>query len=171
MKKPLSLLFVVLALFSLFSCKGAPGAPEQPKPPKIEYNIQILYVRPPGSILYPAAKDTPPWAYISDHCWGGVDFDLHKIDDHHFTSDFKPVPDNEGDPFYTLEVHDSARSDGVHSDMSRVGDILVLRVRETGFEKQLFNIKQDVLICNPYRGPNARMAVFHLKKDGTITDD
>ena len=66
---------------------------------------------------------------------------------------------------------DEGRWDSVHDDTIVVGEIFFVRVKETGFEKQLTNIVQNNYPNNPYKGPNARMVQWRLKRDGTISDN
>lgn len=171
MKKILIVALMLWGIMFYPSCKGTPTTPDPPDPPKKYFNIQIIYIRPFGSILRPELKDVIILAFIDNHCYDRVEFDLKRIDDYHFESEFESVADNEDGPLYTLWGSDMARDDFSSGGLSVVGDIFILRVKETGLEKQLFNIQQNPLWCAANRGPNSKMALFRLKKDGTITDE
>lgn len=171
MKKRLSFLYVVFVLFNLSACKSAPTAPAPPDPVLVYYTVQIIYIRPAGSILRSERIEDGFPAPISHNCWDPIDFHLVKIDNYRYESELQPIPDNEGRSLYDLWLVDPARWDGVHEDTGVVGDIFKIRVKETGVEKQLLNIKKNILMCNPYKGPNARMAYFRLMKNGTIQDE
>jgi hypothetical protein len=67
---------------------------------------------------------------------------------------------------------DDAAWDGVHDeDKSIVGKIFFIRVQETGFEKQLTNVVQAAIPGLARSGPNAKMVLWRLKKDGTVIDN
>ena len=170
--------FMLLPLLYMADCESScktltgpdpPGPPPEPK----YYTIQIRYVRPPGSILRP------------DFAWKSVDVNIigqapnvfgillyDRTDDYNFNwSEPQLIPDNETSLIYSMWGLDTARWDSVHDDTAVVGDIFFVRVKETGFEKQLTNIMQNNNPSNPYKGPNARMVQWRLKRDGTISDN
>lgn len=155
------------------SCK-APTSPELPEP--IEptyYTIQLKYTRPAGSITRPdqlykqvavLIQGAPPLSFSSGFT------SEQRIDDYNYTwSEGKLIPDNETSTIYSMWGLDAARWNG-SDDTAVVGDIFFIRVKETGFEKQLTNVVQNNHPNNPYPGPNARMVQWRLKKDGTVVE-
>jgi hypothetical protein len=181
MKKNVFLMIGFLMLFMsccFEDCKG-PTTPEPPNPP-VEpkyFHIQLKYTRPAGSILQPDQVEKIVGAEIrGGQCnWGSCDFGfgfIEMIDDYHFAwSEYQLIPDNENGSYYEMYGIDWAKWDGIHDDTIVVGEIFFIRVKETGFEKQLTNVVLNTLPCNPYKGSNAKMVLWRLKKDGTIADN
>ncbi|MBU4285111.1 hypothetical protein KKI21_02700 [Patescibacteria group bacterium] len=177
-------MFVIFAvLFFVFFVTACYKSPiEPPDDPPVErkyFHIQIKYERPAGSILSPDQlfKGVGATVFADISCWGdewnfGFGYpDQERIDDYHFPwSEPQLIPDNENGQIYSMYGRDIARWNGT-DDTIIVGDIFFIRVQETGFEKKLTNIVQNSILCNPYKGPNSKMVLFRLKKNGTITDD
>ncbi len=164
-----SLVFVmvILAFFSL-ACKS-PETPQPPQPyPPTYYTISIKYIR--SEIAYPADKDKMVGVSLIGRTDSNAN--LTKVDDYHFEGQFQdPIADNENDSgLYSMYGIDQARAPVGDDSAGVVGDTFILKVQETGFEKQLLNVQQNTLQVNPYKGPNAKMACFRLKRDGTIVD-
>ena len=180
MKKNVFLMIGFLMLFMsccFEDCKG-PTTPEPPNPP-VEpkyFNVQLKYTRPAGSILRP--DQLFKFVDVTSSNWGWdpsyyfrFSFE-ERIDDYHFAwSEYQLIPDNENGSLYSMYGIDQAKWDGIHDDTAVVGEIFFIRVKETGFEKQLTNVVLNTLDCNPYKGSNAKMVLWRLKKDGTITDN
>jgi len=172
-------LFIILPLtISMGPCQFASTCktgtiPDLPDPvePKY-YTIQLKYVRPLGSITRPDLA----WKSVYVGVFGLAPlvfgFSLYdRSDDYNFNwSEGQLMPDNETSIIYSMWGSDEGRWDSIHDDTTVVGEIFFVRVKETGFEKQLTNVMQNNHPRNPYPGPNARMVQWRLKKDGTVVD-
>jgi len=171
------IVFLILLLaFYLNACEKTcksvtgPNPPEPPVEPK-NFTIQVKYVRPLGSILQPDLVDKVGSAIIVGQSYSYDFLLITKLDDYHFESKFDSLPDNENGPLYSIYTVDAARWDRLHDDTAVVGDAFFILVKETGFEKQLTNVVANNLPACPYKGPDAKMALFRLKKDGKISDN
>lgn len=174
----LGCLFIILSIVCHEHCKEPTSTTTRPSPEEpTYYSIQIKYVRPPSSILQYKEVNSTPKVVSGGQCyWGKCSFsfklDGKQIDDYNFNwSNAESVPDNEtGEPYY-LFAFDYARGETWESDTIAVGDIFYMRVIETGFEKQLTNIVYNDHVGGATAGPNNKMALWRLMKDGTIRDE
>jgi hypothetical protein len=95
---------------------------------------------------------------------------MDRKDDYHFEKQFSGILETESySNLYYIYGLDKARWDGT-DDTVIVGDRFVLTVVETGFSLELTNLVQNNLESNPVRGPNAKMAIWCLKRNGTLTN-
>ncbi|MCX6565070.1 MAG: hypothetical protein NTW38_01370 [Candidatus Aminicenantes bacterium] len=159
------LLVLLMMSMMLVSCDSFPARPD---PVFAYYTIQVFYTRP--VITDWASVDTSVCILLQGTSSVAVGLKVG-TDKYNLVGEFEePIADSEEYGFYTIYGLDWAREVGTQSDTAVVGDIFVLRVKETGFKKQLTNIQNNTIEGNPYRGPNAKMALFRLMKDGTIQD-
>lgn len=176
MKKNVFLIgFLLLFMISCFKDCDNPTSPDPIKPPEPKYfNVQVQYTRPAGSILQPDQVGNKVFINIEGRCnWGYCSWDFFPkmIDDYHSEwSTWEMIPDNEDGSLYCMWGIDEARWDGIHKDTKCVGNIFFIRVKETGFEKQLTNVVPNTVPGNAYGGPNARIVLWRLRKDGTVAD-
>lgn len=169
MKK--NFLFGFLMVFAICCFVGCPHPPSPPPPPiePVYFHIQIKYTRPAGSVFFPEQLRKGASAILEKLYF---DFD-ERTDDYHFVwSEPQVMQDNENDALYWMYGCDPARCDGIlFSDKGIVGDIFFIRVQETGFEIQLTNIRQNNVPVCPYKGPNAKMVLWRLNRNGTVANN
>jgi hypothetical protein len=170
MKKIFGILFFVAALFSA-SC-DSPMKPDPPKPdePHVFYTLEFLYTRP--EILCWERVDLTVSVSLRGMLGTGTSLKVGN-DKYNLPGGFQqPIPDNENNGLlYEMWAYDWAKWDGVNDDKKIAGAIFVLRVKETGFTKELKNIQPNRRAENPCQGPYAKLALFRLMKDGTIRDE
>jgi hypothetical protein len=172
--KKMFALFLLAMVFSLTACYD-PNKPDPPKPdePHVFYTLEVFYTRP--EILCWERVNYPVSASLLGMLGTGckLSYAGNGADKYNLVGEFQqPIPDNENNGLmYEIWVHDWAKWDGVNNDTRIAGAIFVLRVKETGFTKELKNIQPNRQAGNPYQGPNAKLALFRLMKDGTIRDE
>lgn len=132
---------------------------------KVEYerpNIRAAkYIDdiPQGYIRYNTPAPPVRWFFFMD-----------KIDDFHFVEILSEpkFEDSQDHDYYRICIDDLARYDGIDYSTWTNGDIITLTVVETGFSLRLTNIVKNDMASEV--GPNATMAIFHLLRDGTLTN-
>jgi hypothetical protein len=162
--KNVLIVFAIVAIAVMFT--GCPAAlTTGPEPPQTEtkYTLQIQYIRPyllDNPLLNGIGID------ILDLSQNDYYVNLAKVgDDYHF---YGEAPGIEPCPDYYIRCCDNDRYDGEDFSSSMVGDIFIITVKETGFVKELLDIRPYTLPTNPYPGPLAKAAFFKLTSDGTI---
>jgi len=176
-KKQFILMMIVLSALLQFACVGSvtgPDDPTKPPPPPFEekrYTLYVKYIRinvtrPDflwrlvGVTIYDRNAEKPLSTVLMD-----------KKDDYLFEKQFSDILETEsyGNCYY-IYGQDVTRWDGVDDSSAEVGDRFILTVLETGSTLELTNILQNNLPSNPYKGPQAKMAKFCIKRDGTLTN-
>jgi hypothetical protein len=152
------------------ACKS-PSATEPPKPPLEEkrYTIKAEYIRinlTRLDLLWKVVSTTIAEKNTGGWLAGGQ---MVKKDDYHLEKEFSGILETEsyGNLYYIYAI-DPARWNET-DDTVVVGDRFILTVLETGSTLELTNIIQNNLENNPYKGPNAKMAVWGLKRNGVLT--
>jgi hypothetical protein len=170
MKKFFGFLLLVAALFCV--CCDSPMKPSPPPPPDETkfYALKVEYIR--TEIKQQDLKNKLVGNSIvgNDRAIATDRTGMTKKDDFHFEIQYERIPDNEKNNVYYVYAIDTARWDRVDDGTAVVGNRFILTVVETGFKLELTNIVQNNLQQNPYRTQSARMAVFRLKRDGTLTN-
>ena len=167
-------LVVGAGVLILSACKN-PNGPEPPiiKPPFEEkrYTIKVEYIRINVTRSDLMGRGVPVMVANRNTGLNLVSQQMERKDDYHYEKQFSEVLETEsyGNLYYIYGI-DEARWDGTNNDTCIVGDRFVLTVIETGFTLELINLAQNNLEQNPYRGQNAKMAIWCLKRDGTITN-
>jgi hypothetical protein len=141
------------------------------------YDFEITYKRP--SIACPEERDcSGPILRISGRSSRKLDW-TKIIDEYTFITEVNSltISRNEDDS-HTLYAMDPKRWEETERESSgltwgiphTVGDIFILRNKQTGFEKQLFLIvdNDNPNIPSEYK---AKMAQFRVLSDGTIVDE
>ncbi|MCX6565071.1 MAG: hypothetical protein NTW38_01375 [Candidatus Aminicenantes bacterium] len=160
------LLVLLMMSMMLVSCDNLTTRPD---PVFAYYTIQVFYTRP--VITNWASVDETVGIILQGPSSAVVFLEVGADKYNLLVGEFEePIADSEEYGFYTIYGLDCARLVGTQDDTAVVGDIFILRVKETGFQKRLTNIQNNTIEGNPYRGPNAKMALFRLMKDGTIQD-
>ena len=176
MRRKILIFLLGVTMCLLFQTCNSPNSTAPPETPESKYfHVQVQYTRTQIRQSNPDWLDAV-WVDVYGRCnWGYCSFGWllgEMIDDYHFAwSALEVIPDNEDGPLYSMIGTDRARWDGVHDDTMIVGEIFRVRVQETGFEKQLTNVVQADIPGLANNGPNARMVLFRLKKDGTVIDN
>ena len=88
-------------------------------------------------------------------------------DDYHLYGELWATPWQD----YYFHCYDMSRYDGSDLSSSMVGDIFIITVKETGFVKELKDIRPYTLPTNARQGPKARAAFFQLTQDGRIISE
>jgi hypothetical protein len=166
MKKMFGILFFVAALFSA-GCKS-PMDPIVPPEEIIYYTIILKYTRP--EILQADLVNKPVYVDLrrSPNSDFGL-FRLGKIDDYHYEVEVQKIGGTKKGIEYIMWGIDIARWDGIDEGTIVVGDIFTVSVKETGFQKQLMNVRQNNLTTGRYATPKAKMVCWTMH-EGTISD-
>jgi hypothetical protein len=154
----------------LAACKSPSSSnpPEQPYKPNY-YTLKVEYIR--TEIKQQNLKDRIAHNFVNGNSRTILNGLMVKKDDFHFEIQYEQqLPDNEKNNVYYIYAFDEARWDGVDDGTAVVGNRFILTVVETGFRLELTNLAVNNLEQNPYRTQSARMAVFRLKHDGTLTN-
>jgi len=163
----LCLFFSVFALF--FSCKDTPFSPSPTPPPQPEkyYTLQIQYIR---TYINPdvGATRTVRIYLMTLARTGDIGATLQiTTDDYHLYGESWATPRQD----YYFHCYDMSRYDGSDRSSVMVGDIFIITVKETGFVKELKDIRPYTLPTNAIQGPKARAAFFQLTQDGRIISE
>jgi len=168
MKKPNFCLTVfsilVISFFSACS-SGNPTGPDGPDNSKY-YTLQVQYIR--TEILNPDWKNTVLHLILYTLDINHKDAFTTQVDDYHLKCEFWDV--KAGLDYY-FHLQDYARYDGSDLSSAMVGDIFIVTVKETGFIKELKDIRPYNLSTNLHQGPKAKAAFFKLTTDGKIISD
>ena len=163
-------LFIFLSVFVLFfSCKDTPFSPSPTPPPQPEkyYTLQIQYIR---TYINPdvGATRTVHIYLMNLAMTGDIGATLRiTTDDYHLYGELGAPPRSD----YYFDLYDMSRYDGSDLSSSMVGDIFIVTVKETGFVKELKDIRPYTLPTNTRQGPKARAAFFQLTQDGRIISE
>ena len=158
-------------------CRGGFG-PTPPDPNGTngevkKYDLEVTYIR--TEILYEPHANTYPGSTLllaSENAAQQIaDIHFTKKDNYKFVADLFQISSNGSKTYYCFHTVDVARHDGLDNSSVVVGDRYIIKVKQTGFEKELKDIRYNGLQINPYPGPKAKMACFKLTKDGTIISD
>ena len=143
------------------------------------YTIKVEYIR--INVTWPDWMWKGVSVAIADRNTGMPLVNVQQMtrkDDYHFEKQFSEILETESyaNTYYIYGI-DLARGDGkiadngkIDDDKAIVGDRFILTVIETGSTLELTNIVQNNLENNPFKGPNAKMAVWRLKRNGTLTN-
>jgi len=154
----------------LENCES-PTAPDDPSEPPVKYDLEMTYTR--TGARYSSYLFVSPSIDLFLVNKNGVilitsnDF-LTRIDDYHFTCEFSGIFNNDSKSIYCLHMMDMAKWDGFNSDSAMVGKKIVIKVKQTGFETELKDIRKSNFSFNPNHGEKARIACFVLTREGTI---
>jgi hypothetical protein len=138
------LLTLSLLLFLSF-CQKSPESPDKPEPePAKYYDLEVTYIR--TEILYPKHINFPigPGLYLIHEAGTKriASITLTKVNEYKFTGEFSQIFNNGSENYYALHTMDSARWDGSDGS-SIVGDKFFIKVKQTGFEKELKDIRKN----------------------------
>jgi len=167
--KTVLIVFAILAMAVVFSACAEMGTIPPPPPPPDDskyYDLQVEYIRP--VILYPEGLPYQLMPALVNSSGEFTTVLMTKIDDCHFKCEFAHV---KGAINYYFHQMDRARYDGSDYSSFMVGDIFIVTVKQTGFVKELKDIRPYNLPANPYPGPKAKAAFLTLTKDGIIISD
>jgi len=161
------MIFVIIAMAVMFftGCPGVVGPdppPPPPPPPEKTYTLRIQYTR---TFLNPDLNTKTISLYLYDLSLNYYSTGLYAVDDYHFNGELPGVKVRAD---YYFHCYDIGRYDGSDGSSCMVGDIFIVTVKETGFVKELKDIRPYNLSTNLHPGPKAKAAFFQLTSDGTI---
>lgn len=162
------MIFAILAMAVIFSACGEMGTipppPPPPPPPEKTYTLQVQYIR---TYLNPDLNTKTISLYLYDLSLNYLSTGLYAADDppFHFNGELPGVKVRAD---YYFHCCDYGRYDGSDESSCMVGDIFIVTVKETGFVKELKDIRPYTLSTNLHPGPKAKAAFLQLTSDGTI---
>jgi hypothetical protein len=161
----------LLMLLVCFNCQENPFGPDIPEEPAKQYDLEVTYIRINISrpdLLRIRNIDFSIYLISSagEQCIASPDFS-QIIDDYTFKGEISQLKNNIKQELYAIYVADPARYDGLNKGSIAVGDQIILRVKQTNFEKEL----KDIRTSSIYPMAGAKMACFILTVDGKIISD
>lgn len=171
--KTVFLIFLLMLFMTACFEDCNPAGPDDPPEPAKKYDLEVTYIRteisnpsringPVMVALYLISKAGPSRiTYIT----------LTKINDYNLIGEFSQTSSNGSETYYAPHTMDMARYDGSNMDSAIVGDRIIIKVKQTGFEKELKDIRKNTFSFNPYQGPKAKIACFILTREGTIISE
>ncbi len=152
-----------------FACGGnTPTSPSPPPQPEKYYTLQIQYIRTYINPDVGAARTVHLFLFKLGNPAESPDATLRiTTDDYHLYGELWAKPHTD----YYFHCQDISRYDGFDSSSAMVGDIFIITVKETGFTKELKDIRPYTLPTNLKPGPKAKAAFFQLTEDGRIISD
>ncbi|MDP2924567.1 MAG: hypothetical protein Q8O30_12775 [Candidatus Omnitrophota bacterium] len=162
------IVFAILAMAVIFSACGEMGTipppPPPPPPPEKTYTLQVQYIR---TFLNPKFNVQTIVLALYDLSLNRLSTGLYATDDssYHFNGELKGVKVRAD---YYFDCCDAGRYDDSDASSTMVGDIFIVTVKETGFVKELKDIRPYTLSTNAHPGPKAKAAFLTLTEDGTI---
>ncbi len=172
-KKMIFLFSVMVFMLSLSFC-NSPVGPEDPIEPVVKYDLELTYIRV-GNINLSRISGNPSiyLFYVNTNVSTLITRISHltRINNYKFEGEFDQIYSNSGNSIYALQMSDWARGDGLSSDSFIVGKKLIIKVKQTGFEKELRDIRKNHFSFNPQPGEKGRIACFVLTKEGTIISE
>jgi len=166
MKKRKMIVFLMFLMFGLGLMTNCdwfknPTGPNNSEP-TVKYDLVIKYIR--------IDVKRPELLWVSNiGCSIYVppipiaDVNFTKIDDYNFRGEVSLWSDER---LYAMYTVDPCRGDGINNSTKVVAERYIVKVKQTGFETELRDIRNNTV--HPYGG---KMACFRLTADGRIISD
>ena len=164
----LLMLFFILIWFS--GCKEFknPAGPDNPIEPPVKYDLEVTYIRidvARPELLY--INNISFSIYLLSYTAGKISImsdTFSQIDDYNFRGEASNISSiNAKNALYAMYTVDPSRGDGIEDSTMVVAERYIVKVKETGFETELKDIRGNSV--HPYGG---KMACFILTQDGKI---
>ena len=163
-------------MLSLSVCDSlSPTGPDDPIEPAVKYDLKLTYIRT-GYVNLSRILSTPfvDLFYVDRNVTKFISGTPNwtRINDYKFKSELNQIYSNSDNSFYALQALDFAKGhDGSSSDSHVIGEKFIIKVKQTGFEKELRDIRKNHFSFNPQPGEKGRIACFVLTKEGTIVSE